>query len=227
MNLMTTNNQPLTMSSREIAELTGKRHDHVLRDIRVMLSGLELDKPDSPNFGGIYIDDSNRRRECFLLPKDLTITLISGYNVKMRHTITTRWIELEEKQKPQLPDFSDPVAAARAWANETEQKLIAQKQLELAAPKVAFVDNLVERKNLLTATQVGQKHKMSAIKLNKILDELGVYNGVIKRSRAFNQWFIDKGYGEMKQNESGYDQPLFTNAGEVWINEQLHSEGII
>jgi phage regulator Rha-like protein len=32
------------MSSKEIAELTGKRHDHVVRDVRSMLSQI-----DSPN----------------------------------------------------------------------------------------------------------------------------------------------------------------------------------
>jgi len=102
------------------------------------------------------------------------------------------------------------------------------KQLELAAPKVAFVENLVERDNLMTATQVGQKHKMSAVKINKFLDELGgVYNKSVKRGRAFTQAFIDKGYGELKQTEMGYSQALFTVKGEVWINEQLISEGVV
>lgn len=102
------------------------------------------------------------------------------------------------------------------------------KKLELAAPKVAFVENLVERDNLMTATQVGQKHKLSAVKINKFLDELGgVYNKSVKRGRAFTQAFIDKGYGELKQTEMGYSQALFTAKGEVWINEQLISEGVV
>lgn len=101
------------------------------------------------------------------------------------------------------------------------------KQLELAAPKVAFVDNLVERTNLLTATQVAQKHGKSAQWLNKILMEMKVYNRAVKRCKVFQQWFVDKKYGEMKKNERGYDQPLFTNAGEIWINEKLFSEGLV
>ena len=102
------------------------------------------------------------------------------------------------------------------------------RQLELAAPKVAFVDRLVERKNLITATQVASKHGVSAVKLNKILDELGgVYNQSVKRGRVFIQSFIDSGYGEVKQTEQGYSQALFTPAGEVYINEKLISEGVI
>ncbi len=80
----------------------------------------------------------------------------------------------------------------------------------------------------MTATQVAQKHKLSAVRLNKILDELGgVYNKSVKRSRAFTQDFINKELGEMKQTDLGYSQCLFTTKGEQWINEKLISEGVV
>jgi len=31
----------------------------------------------------------------------------------------------------------------------------------------------------------------------------------------------------MKVTEQGYPQALFTNAGEVWINEKLITEGVV
>ena len=46
-----------SMTSREIAELTGKRHDHVIRDIETMLIELEI---DLPKFGSIYKDSYGR-----------------------------------------------------------------------------------------------------------------------------------------------------------------------
>lgn len=58
MNLLTTN-QPLTMSSREIAEYTEKKHQHVKRDICIMLMQLEL---DSSKYGRNYKDSLNRNQ---------------------------------------------------------------------------------------------------------------------------------------------------------------------
>ena len=209
-------NQNLTMSSREIAKLTEKEHKHVIRDTRNMLDSLGIEQ--SP-----YLDFDNsgangREVSFFVLPKDLTITLVSGYNVKMRHAITKRWLELENGQRFQIPQ-----TLGEALQLAADQA----KALELAAPKVAFVDNLVDRTALMNASQVAQKHKKSAIWLNKILTELKVYNKAVKRGKVFQQWFIDKGYGEMKQSEEGYSQAMFTNAGEVWINEKLHTEGVV
>lgn len=100
-----TSQQPLTMSSREIAELTKKAHAHVMRDIRVMLDGLEISQS---KFGSTYFDAQGKERDCFALPKDLTLTLISGYNVKLRKRIIDRWMELEEANKPQALDYSNP-----------------------------------------------------------------------------------------------------------------------
>lgn len=126
---------------------------------------------------------------------------------------------------PALPNFTDPYEAAIAWAEQYKAKEIAQEQLALAAPKVSHYDNVVNRRGLLTATQVGQKIGLSAVKLNKILDELKVYNQAVKRSRVFNSWFIQQGLGELKQTPEGHSQALFSLKGEAWVIERLTSEG--
>lgn len=74
----------LTMSSRDIAELTDKRHDHVMRDIEKMLSDIGL---PAPKFGGSYTGADNTTRPCYNLPEDLTLTLISGYRADLRYRI--------------------------------------------------------------------------------------------------------------------------------------------
>lgn len=119
-------------------------------------------------------------------------------------------------------------AIPQTYAEALQLAADQAKQLEEQAPKVAFVENLVERGTLMTATQIGQKHGISAIKLNKLLDEIGgVYSKNVKRARTFTQAWLDNGYGELKQTQEGHSQPLFTPAGEVRINEMLISEGVV
>lgn len=92
-------NEPLTMSSREIADLCEKQHQHVKRDIETMCAGLEIN-PSS--FGRIYKDARNRGQTEFHLPKDLTLTLVAGYNVVLRKRIIDRWLELEGQGTPAM-----------------------------------------------------------------------------------------------------------------------------
>lgn len=227
-----------TMSSREIADVTGKDHSNVKRDIASTI--LQLNYPDRrlkdcPVFDhselkghnvtvGNYEHAGNTYAE-FFLDYEMTMLLVSGYSVALRHSIIKRWQELESQQAPKLPESPKLPAT---YLEALEHLVAKEKLLLQQAPKVAFVDNCVERSTLLTASQVAQKHKMSAIKLNKFLDELGgVYNKGVKRGRVFCQPFIDKGYGELKQTELGHSQTLFTTLGEQWINEKLISEGAI
>lgn len=82
-----------TMSSKEVAELTGKMHKNIVRDIREMLQ--ELDGSDLSHEEYQELTDNRGYTQEFLLNEELTLTLVSGYNVKMRNTIIKRWKELE------------------------------------------------------------------------------------------------------------------------------------
>ena len=71
----------LTMSSREIAELTGKNHASVMRDIRNILGALGKDVSD---YGGIYYDAYGREKPCFTLDHELALIMVSSYSVELR-----------------------------------------------------------------------------------------------------------------------------------------------
>lgn len=109
MNTMTLHvNAVNTMTSREIAELTGKRHDHVKRDCEIMFAELGIDVPKSGDISGldalsfkrIYFDSMNREQTEYALTRDLVHTLITGYSIKLRHAVVVRLNELESQNAP-------------------------------------------------------------------------------------------------------------------------------
>lgn len=135
--------QPMTMSSREIADLCDKRHDHVMRDIRNMLSDLKI---TDPKFGGSYQDSTGRALPCFNLDKELSMTLVAGYNVVLRNRIIKRWMELE--QKAQQPDpiqvLNDPAAMRGLLLTYSEKVLSLESKVESMAPKVQALERISE-----------------------------------------------------------------------------------
>ena len=92
MNIVNFGAEVRTMTSREIAELTGKQHKDVLYDIRKMLDELGLSSAD---FSAQYKDSTGRTLPCFNLPKRETLILVSGYSTAMRAKIIDRWDDLE------------------------------------------------------------------------------------------------------------------------------------
>jgi Phage regulatory protein Rha (Phage_pRha) len=119
----------MTMTSREIAELTGKRHSDVLRDIRSMFTALDLAER---TFASGYLDANNQERIEFLLPYDETICLLTGYDAKARMVVIKRWKELEHSivtSPPALPPMSisqkyTQLNAARELVMDAELKAL-------------------------------------------------------------------------------------------------------
>lgn len=92
--------QAVTMSSREIAELTGKEHKNVLADIRDMLESLGQTSAD---FSANLPDSYGRMQPAYALPKRETLILVSGYSTELRARIIDRWQELEAKATQPQP----------------------------------------------------------------------------------------------------------------------------
>jgi len=103
-----------TMSSLEIAKLTGKEHKNVLADIRMIFDEAGIRTAD---FSAVYKNQQGKEQPCFNLPRRECDLVISGYSIKYRLAIIERWQELEAKEKSNLPDFTNPAIAARAWLN--------------------------------------------------------------------------------------------------------------
>lgn len=132
------------MTSREIAEITGKAHRHVTRDILVMLNELEL---DASTFGRIYLDTLNRKQTEYVLDWELTMTLITGYSIKLRNAVIKRLQELviekeswtkrlERVQRKEAVDKSDGSFHGRGLAHRKKTKRENQEELEYVSSKM-------------------------------------------------------------------------------------------
>lgn len=219
MNQITTlvNSGELTMSSREIADLTGKRHDNVMRDIRNMLSDLgaplKTEETEEINNLGMSV-----KQKHYLLNKEECLCLISGYSIKLRMAIIKRWQELES-QKSIIPQTLPE--ALRLAADLAEQKQIAEQKLAIAAPKAEFVDRYVQATGLLGFRETSKLLKvkenffreflLSKRIMYKLAGKLTPYSEHLEAGR------FDVKTGENQINGHAYTQVKFTPKGIQWI----------
>ena len=93
-----------TMSSIEIAELTGKMHKHVLEAIRVMEPSWE--KVAGTKFRlGTYKDANQQDRPCYELTKTECLYVATKFNDEARAKLILRWEQLERKSGMEIFRF--------------------------------------------------------------------------------------------------------------------------
>jgi len=105
----------MTMSSLEIAELTGKRHDNVMADIERILDEAEI---GALRFQDTYLTAQNKQTKCYRLPRRECLLVMSAYSAKLRLTIIDRMDALEQCLIEQLN-----------LENQEQRKIIASQNL--------------------------------------------------------------------------------------------------
>lgn len=221
-NLILPSSSGVTMTSQQIADLVGSRHDSVKRSIERLGTQKNL-KDNAVIQLPPLVEVKNH------LGQTVEEYVFSGEQGERDSYIVVAQLspEFTAKLVDEWKRLKGATGIPQTYAEALRLAADQAEQLALAAPKVSYYDKVVERDTLLNATQVGQKIGLSAVRLNRHLDDLGVYNQSIKRGRAFRQSFVDAGHGIMRQTETGHAQPMITLTGEAWIIEKLTSEGII
>ncbi|MFG1419924.1 Rha family transcriptional regulator [Xanthobacter sp. V0B-10] len=170
--------KPVT-SSRDVARYFGKPHNDVLKAIRALLSEAPAIEG---NFSRIELDVKvgfgTRKDPAYLMDRDGFTLLAMGFTgpkalqFKMAYIAEFNAMEAELKARDeqpafQLPDFSNPIAAARAWADDAEQKLLAQQEVAELAPKAEALDAIATADGLFTlgaaAKNLGRRSGKSTV----------------------------------------------------------------
>lgn len=213
------NSEQKTMSTRIIAELCEKEHRNVKRDSEVMFQGLQL---DALNFEHIYLDSMNRQQTEYLLDEELTMTLVTGYNIVLRNRVIKRWKELENRELSKMEILQ--------MALESEQqKLALQQQLEIQAPKVAFVDKYVAGNGNKTFRQVAKLLQVkentfrSFLVENKIMYLLNGEWTAYQNHVDAKRFHVKTGVSEFGH---AFNHALFTPKGIEWIAAELAKSNV-
>lgn len=227
MQLQTVSAQP-TMTSLELVDFINEqrdaaepelRHDHFMVKVPKVLG-----ESHAPKFLGTQVYGNNNTRPIYKLPKREACLMAMSYSYELQAKVFDRMTALETAQAPALPNFSDPVEAARAWADAKESEQKAAAQLALAAPKVDFVDKYV-----LAST--GSKGFRQVCKLLNVKEP--VFRQFLKDKGVMyylgREWVphaqhIDAGRFETKagvaehgDSSHAYNQAMFTAKGVSWI----------
>jgi anti-repressor protein len=209
-----------TMSSREISELTGKQHKDVLHDIRKMLDGLGK---TSAEFSADLPDSYGRPQPCFILPKDETICLMAGYDVKARMVIIKRWQELESKQGFEIPStLSGALMLAAKQAEQIEQLSI---KAQADAPKIEFA---MAVRRMEGSCQIGEFCKTLRIGRTTFFKMLRADKVLMENNLPYQQYIDRELFVVIEQipftDSSGKSHPVFTTMvtgkGQVWLERK-------
>ena len=167
-----------TMTSLEIAELTGKQHKDIMRAIRNMEPAWE--KICGRNFALtsrtiVQPNGGTREVPCYSLTKTECLYIATKFNDEARAKLVLRWEELE------MADVRRKMSDVRCLPEP--QKILALAD-EIIGEGLRMVNEAAE--DTLTATQVAKTFNMTVYDFNAVLQDMGI------QYRRDGRWNISK-----------------------------------
>lgn len=191
-----------TISSVEVAEMVGKAHNKLMRDIREYIDQLAQSNLGHDEFfnESTYVDNNNRTRPCYQITKKgcefiaHKLTGIKGTEFTARYI--ERFHDMEQLIADHIPQGKELLALAVLEANKTIEELENKNTALLEdnqrmKPKEVFADAVTESD---TSILIGE--------LAKILRQNGVKTG---QNKLF-QWMRNNGY-LIKRKGSDWNMP--------------------
>lgn len=219
-------NTPASMSSREIAELTGKSHAHVLRDIDALVKSLNPDLVLGFQ-SSTYKDATGKENRMFQMDRDSSICLVSGYDANARMRIIKRWQELEAAPAQTFDLATMTGQALRELACKIEECAALNARVITMQPKADFYDHvagsdvLYSREDAAKMLRTGPKRLWASLREWKI----------VQASGTPYQKFYDSGYFRLVpvlihkgQHSIPYNQTFVTGKGFVWLKALMDSQ---
>ena len=197
------------LDSREVAEMVGKEHNKLLRDIRVYITQLYASKVGHTDFftESQYTDKSNRQKPCYLVTKKgcefiaHKLTGVKGTEFTAKYI--NRFHEMEDTIKTQLPQGNDLIALVVIEA----QKMIAErdKQIERMKPKEIFADAVSASETSILVGDLAKLISQNGYKIGqkRLFEWLRTNNFLIKCGSSRNmpqQRFVEQGLFEVKES---------------------------
>lgn len=235
------NNRVVT-DSLTVAEVFGKEHKHVVRDIEVQISKLHEAKEHEfvkSNFGlEIFKAKNNKEAKKYLLTEEAFTLVAMSYTTPEAMKMKVRFIEEFKRMRSELEKQKQPFKLPTTYKeallqlveqverNEQLQLQNAQKDqiIKELQPKATYYDLILQNKSLISISKIAKDYGMSAMKMNQLLHELGI------QYKQGDCWLLyskyqDKGYTQSKthpiDSETSKMHTYWTQKGRLFIYEML------
>lgn len=236
-----------TMTSLEIADVTGRNHKDVMRSIREMEEAWV--KVNGRKFALVeYKDAKGEMRPCYSLSKTECLYIATKFNDEARAKLILRWEELETKEVSIIKVPATFAEALRLAADQAEKLEAQEKMLEASSkeivelsgtianmqPKITYVDKILSSKETVTTTQIAQDYGQSAKSFNILLRNFGIQH------KVGGQWilyakYLPNGYVqsdtipiEHKDGSSGsVMHTKWTQKGRLFLYEELKKHNVL